>query len=163
MVLVLACPLGAAGNSAAGPLSPARPVASAAPAALTANSTFLLGAASWNCGQGYQTVDLNARATGGVAPYTFLWSFGDGSPNSNDMDVVHLYQNVVHFTANLTVTDASNATAHSRVSGTWGMPLSCSSHTDFGWAGVALYVGLVAGVALAILLVIRGRRRRPLP
>ena len=51
------------------------------------------------------TVVLNATASGGVAPYSYNWSFGDGSPNATNGTVEHTYRWVATFHVNVTVED----------------------------------------------------------
>jgi len=133
------------------------------PPNLTANATAVLGPASWNCGQGSQTVDLFGRALNGIAPYRYLWTFGDGSAPSDAQDPVHTYYDVDRVEANLTVTDATNATAQAHVIETWGIPQDCTAPATTNWPGVALYLALVAGVVVVGVLVVRRQRTRPLP
>jgi PKD domain len=161
VLLFTASGLGASADAVA----PHAPAAVGVPTGdgLTANATAVVGPGTWNCGQGQQTVDLFARALSGVAPYRYLWSFGDGSPASTEQDPVHTYQNLLHFTANLTVTDADNRTAEAQVAAGWGIPLTCSSSAPYDGAGIALYLALVGAVALAVVLVIRRQRRPPAP
>ena len=163
VALVVVLLTSAPGLGGSGPVAPTRapgPWSTFTSAPFAANATALIGAASWNCGQGDQTIDLFARATSGVAPYRYLWSFGDGTPTSSEQDPVHTYQNVLGFTANLTITDATNATAHASVSQDWAIPLDCSTPPTTNWAGIALYVALLGGVGVGIALAVRGRRRQ---
>ncbi len=55
------------------------------------------------------TVDFTASATGGTAPYAFLWDFGDGQ-TSTEAAVAHTYASPGMYTWTLTVTDAASAT-----------------------------------------------------
>jgi PKD repeat protein len=61
------------------------------------------------------TVGFNATVTGGVAPYLYLWSFGNGSA-STEVEPVVTYTAAGSYSASLVVTDATGATALSYVS-----------------------------------------------
>lgn len=50
-------------------------------------------------------VDLNCVASGGNAPLTYSWSFGDGSDPDNSPSTTHRYDTAGTFTATCTVTD----------------------------------------------------------
>ena len=54
-----------------------------------------------------QAVAFSASATGGQAPYTFTWSFGDGT-DGNGQTVEHAYDLPGTYTATLTVSDAES-------------------------------------------------------
>jgi len=51
------------------------------------------------------TVNFAGSATGGTAPYTYAWDFGDGA-QSSAQNPVHTYASQGNFTATLTVHDA---------------------------------------------------------
>src|SRR5262249_56543352 len=53
------------------------------------------------------TVAFTGSATGGTAPYSFSWNFGDGSPASTLQNPSHTYSTAGTYTATLTVTDTS--------------------------------------------------------
>jgi hypothetical protein len=135
---------------------------------LTANGSYFDDGGSWNCEQGQETIYLFGNAVGGVAPYQFSWTFGDGSPSSPTQDPVHVYHTVGVFHANLTVTDAVGDHANSTVNPDWAVPLFCTGPStpfgSLGLVGVTLYAGLIIGVIVAVVLIRRARRgRRPLP
>ncbi len=52
------------------------------------------------------SVSFSGSAVGGTAPYSYLWSFGDGQ-TSTAQDPVHDYTQIGDFLATLTVTDAA--------------------------------------------------------
>lgn len=54
------------------------------------------------------TVNFVGSATGGVAPYTYSWDFGDTASGSGDT-VSHTYTGSGQFTVTLTVTDSNTA------------------------------------------------------
>ena len=55
------------------------------------------------------SVTFGGSATGGTAPYTYAWAFGDGG-TSTAQNPTHNYTSAGTFTATLTVTDAASAT-----------------------------------------------------
>jgi PKD repeat protein len=57
-----------------------------------------------------KTVNLFASTSGGVAPYTYLWDFGDGSV-ANSIGVNHTYAAEGIYLVSLTVTDAAGHSA----------------------------------------------------
>ncbi len=74
-------------------------------ATFTANDTLIVAG---------QATQLVYTGTGGNAPLTFLWSFGDASPNATARNPIHQYMNPGNYTITLTVTDANgNATTNS--------------------------------------------------
>lgn len=62
------------------------------------------------------TVTFAGSASGGVAPYTEYWSFGDGTAAIGTLDPTHVYEAGGTYTATLTVTDSQDASvSHSAV------------------------------------------------
>ena len=76
-----------------------------ASAALVANA-----AADRTSGPAPLAVQFSGSASGGTAPYTYAWTFGDGG-TSVQQNPTHTYQNAGSYTAQLTVTDAASRTA----------------------------------------------------
>jgi PKD repeat protein len=56
-----------------------------------------------------------ATETGGTAPLTYSWGFGDGTTQTGSLNPSHTYQNPGSYTASVTVTDANNLTSSSSV------------------------------------------------
>lgn len=54
------------------------------------------------------TVSFTGSATGGTAPYSYSWNFGDGSAVSTNQNPSHAYSAACTCTATLTVTDSSS-------------------------------------------------------
>ncbi len=57
-----------------------------------------------------QTVTFTANVNGGVAPFTFSWSFGDGTPNVAGNPATHMYSAKGTFTVKVNITDSSTPT-----------------------------------------------------
>ena len=60
------------------------------------------------------SVVLTASVTGGQAPYTYAWNFGDGQTGTGNV-VSHSFTNAGSYTAKVTVTDNTAATATATV------------------------------------------------
>ena len=56
-------------------------------------------------------ISFSGSASGGTAPYTYSWDFGDGAPTSTDQNPSHTYATVGNYTATLTVTDDARENA----------------------------------------------------
>jgi PKD domain/Galactose oxidase, central domain len=104
-------------------------------------------------------LNFSGNVSGGLGPYQYYWSFGDGT-FSNSPQPVHAYDRTGSFEVNLTVTDRvdqkSNASAFVNVStpGT-GLP-----------AGTILTYGIVATAAImaaAVVALLWQRKRGPGP
>jgi len=52
------------------------------------------------------TIQFKADIEGGTPPLTYLWKFGDGSPDSTEANPKHTYQKVGKYRADLEVKDA---------------------------------------------------------
>ncbi len=59
-------------------------------------------------------MSFTATATGGLAPYTFSWTFGDGS-TSSQQNPTHVYTTPGRFSVSLTITDSQGNTATKNV------------------------------------------------
>jgi|GEM_PF-5007688 len=57
------------------------------------------------------TVAFSGSASGGTSPYSFDWSFGDGTPHDTAQNPSHTYTSPGSYSASLTVTDAGSNTA----------------------------------------------------
>jgi len=65
--------------------------------------------ASPTTGQGPLTVNLTGLPSGGKAPYTYSWEFGDASALSTIQNPTHIFASAGVYTAKLTVTDANGS------------------------------------------------------
>ena len=59
-------------------------------------------------------VTLGAAILGGTEPYTYSWSFGDGTPASTQATPLHEYAGPGQYTVSLTVTDSQKNQATSQ-------------------------------------------------
>jgi hypothetical protein len=79
--------------------------------------TFANNTPGGSC-SGPATIQMNSQTFGGTPQYTYNWSFGDGSPNSNLPDPTHAYvpdfNPSTDYQAQLTVTDARGVTGTDR-------------------------------------------------
>jgi PKD repeat protein len=75
------------------------------------------------------TVNFAGSASGGTAPYTYKWNFGDGH-TSTAQNPTHTYTATGNYTATLTVTDSASATADASADVSVGgnPPLSANIH-----------------------------------
>jgi PKD repeat protein len=78
----------------------------------TYQTTEYVGTVAAQISVAHATTDVMASdafstpaASGGTAPYTYNWTFGDGSIGANADAVTHAYAAIGTYTANLTVTD----------------------------------------------------------
>ncbi len=53
------------------------------------------------------TVQFTADVEGGKAPLSYVWKFGDGTPDSNEANPKHVYQKAGTYRADLEVKDSS--------------------------------------------------------
>ncbi len=56
-------------------------------------------------------VQFSGSASGGTGPYTYAWTFGDGSASATGSSAAHTYQNVGLYTATLWVNDSVGESA----------------------------------------------------
>ena len=53
-----------------------------------------------------QSVSFTCTPSNGTSPYTYLWNFGDGSPEDTSQNPSHVYDTNGSYTVNVTATDA---------------------------------------------------------
>jgi hypothetical protein len=111
------------------------------------------------------TVDFNANASGGIPPYAYQWSFGDGGQSAAGSPE-HTFDYPGNFSVNLTVTDSNGTVISSHVtvrSSTGGPPVT-SPTPPSGLLGLSrtqwgLFGGLAAAVAVTAGAFALARRR----
>jgi hypothetical protein len=90
-----------------------------------------------------QAVTFTASTTGGAPPYSYSWSFGDGS-SAMGASATHTYSKAGPYSVTLTATDSNRTTASSaqQVTVSTTSPLSTLTF---------LYIGLIAGGAISVI------------
>ncbi len=71
-----------------------------------------------------------ATETGGTAPFSYSWNFGDGSTATGSLNPSHTYADPGSYTATMTVTDANKLTATSSVAVTVNDVAPTVTYTD---------------------------------
>ncbi len=56
------------------------------------------------------TFEFRARITGGTAPYTVSWDFGDGSEGSEEESDIHTFEEPGRYNVVVTITDSNDET-----------------------------------------------------
>jgi PKD repeat protein len=79
-----------------------------------ASAPLQAGAGPAESGNEGSAVSFLGSAQGGTAPYSYAWSFGDGTTTSGTAVPAHTYAQDGKYTITLTVTDASGATSTSQ-------------------------------------------------
>ena len=110
--------------------------------ALLLNLTIV---ANWSLGAVGLSVGFTSTVFGGVAPYSYLWEFGDGGTDRS-ADPSHTYEAAGNYTARLTVVDANG----SGIASTW--PVTVASGTGPLRASLAAFPSEVPQGASTILV-----------
>jgi len=61
------------------------------------------------------SIQFSAIVTGGLPPYSFNWSFGDGSPNATGVVASHRFSSAGNYTVTFQVTDAKGSSWNTSV------------------------------------------------
>jgi PKD repeat protein len=88
--------------------------ATATAAVVVSPALSATAAASPSGGDAPATIGFTGGSTGGLGPYAFSWSFGDGATSSTQSPS-HTYTQAGQYTARLTVTDGNGTTATATV------------------------------------------------
>jgi len=89
-------------------------------------------AASPSSGLAPLAVNLSAIATGGEAPYTYAWNFGDGSATSTAVTTAHTFAVAGSYNATVTITDGLGQVASAAVGIQVYTPLAASFYYSLG-------------------------------
>lgn len=111
-VLALAACGGGDKSAEAPPATPPTTAAAPAPAAGAAADDDIAPLLAWadsdvDEGKAPLTVKFLADVEGGKAPLRYRWTFGDGTPDSDQANPVHVYEKAGQYTADLEVKDSS--------------------------------------------------------
>jgi PKD repeat protein len=93
-----------------------------------------------------QSVSFSCAAVGGTSPYTYAWSFGDGSIGSGQT-TSHQYSSAGTFTASCSVTDNSGTRSSSPVAMTISPAPSVNASVDHSQVSPGVQVSFTATAA----------------
>lgn len=126
-----------------------------------------------------QVIQFSGGALGGNAPFTFRWSFGDGTAAQTGQVVTHAYASTGVYAIELQVTDTdgdvnrAQATVNVTTAGTAGGTNTGTGTTNNGTAGpgsffqtpagIVVVVAAVAGPLLVLAAVLVARKTRTPP
>jgi len=118
-------------------------------------SLAVAGLATVSNGTKPLSVSFTCIPTGGVPPYTYSWTFGDGAV-SNLQNPSHIYNSAGTFNASVTVTDSVYFTEQ------WTKTIAVMEPSGSGTAGIETISALVAIIAVisVIPLLILKRRKK---
>jgi PKD domain len=167
--VLLALLIGFVGASGV-PGSPIFPPPTAGPVSPTQLTGFQVNASygevssPHGCGGVPVDVQFVSRVEGGVAPFAYNWSFGDGSPNATSADPLHAYATYGRYAVALRVVDAQQQPAVANFTLTLAPP-PCPPVVRFPYnvAPVPIvYDALLVAVAASVLgyLLFRAHRHR---
>jgi hypothetical protein len=125
------------------PVAPGLPptsIPTAGPLAVTIAWSVAPPVKSVRIGDNTQSYIFTATVTGGVAPYTFSWQFGDGTPLGTGNPVTHQFHQPWTYQVWATVTDAAGNVARSDAKGPLEVEVTASK------LAVTCFVGPQSGV-----------------
>jgi PKD repeat protein len=99
------------------------------------------------------SVHFFSNVSGGVAPYNYSWSWGDGSPLTFLQNPVHVFTGPGLYNPVLTVTDAhgySNGTVLSLI--VPAPPCAVTKSSEQPWVLIGVVVGFVVGACGLVLV-----------
>jgi hypothetical protein len=112
------------------------------------------------CGNLPAVVSFQSNTTGGNPPYSYQWSFGDGTPNATQANPDHAYAAFGSYSVELKVSDALHESAYSNITAHVGAP-PCTGMLETHYTPAVVW-GVVAGIAVGMVAVgaYFGRRSR---
>jgi hypothetical protein len=97
------------------------------------------------------------NATGGVPPYTYNWTFGDGSPAGSGQYITHTYKFMGGYNVTLWVNDSHGVSgSQTKLATIIGTCLDFLSI----WPEVAVLSAFLALVVITLVVVLRARKKR---
>ncbi len=134
---------------------------------LSATASFVNWTVTGNpCGQGggvVLTAHFLGNASGGVPPYQFNWSFGDGSPPSTVQDPSHTFARGYEWNVTLNVTDAARTGTSASIlvrPPIFNCPAELGRSANFDGLVLGGLVALIVAGATVALMVQRHRARQ---
>jgi PKD repeat protein len=93
-----------------------------------------------------QPVDFSSAISGGTAPFTYSWAFGDGGVGGNLSNITHIYTTNGPFVAGLTIVDAAGQVTAAFLNVTIRLTVSIGTNTSVGVAPLTVhFASTVAG------------------
>ncbi len=117
------------------------------------------------CGSARTVVQFTAVTSGGTAPFTFWWTFGDGAAQSGGTTVTHQFVTGSAWSAAVTATDAVGAVAAGQGTATSPASPACPQSSFSMGDGSAMYIagalllGAIGAAGVVVALVARRERR----
>lgn len=113
------------------------------------------------CSNSSWSITFFANASGGTAPYSFVWTFGDGSADSTDRNVTHVFPSWGIFNVSIAVKDVLRDTATSTIV-VESTPPPCAPLPIIDSANELLLPGIgVGAIVAAVGVVLAFRHRNP--
>jgi PKD repeat protein len=113
-------------------------------------------------GDAQLTVQFTSYVDGGLSPYTYSWTFGDGQVSSS-ANPTHVYDSDGTFTVTLVVSDSSSMTESDQVTVTVDKPVLGGTVGDTGVSATILLLAIVIVVVVVTLVVYLAKVRKSSP
>ena len=120
-------------------------------------------AANPNNGQAPLSVSFSSTVTGGLGPYSYEWTLGDGGTSASP-NPTYTYQSAGTYTATLVVTDSQGTPTHEYVTVSVTAPgFGSGVMSSQGLLILILIVAIVVIVAVVVAALALRRRKSPQP